>query len=92
MQVLPFIISWIVLAAIVVGLYIYHHWLENHEDHYIHLHADSHDAAIVTGQTSVAKRIAMVDKLKTSLLIALIVYAVVIAAVAGYMSWNAQGL
>lgn len=92
MYVLPFIVSWIVLAAIVVGLYIYHHWLENHEDHYIHLHTDVHDAAIVTSQTSVAKRIAMVDKLKTSLLIALIVYAIVVAAVAGYVSWNAQGL
>lgn len=92
MHVLPFIISWIILAVIVAGLFIYHHWLENHEDHYIHLHQDVHDSAIVTSQTTIAKRIAMVDKLKNSLLIALIVYAAVVAAVAGYVSWNAQGL
>ena len=30
-----------VLIAIVVALFLYQRWLENHSDHYIHLHSDS---------------------------------------------------
>ncbi|MGH9582650.1 MAG: hypothetical protein ACRD4O_06925 [Bryobacteraceae bacterium] len=65
-------------------------WLENHEDHYIHLHGGGHDAAIMTTQASAAKRIAMVDKLKNSLMIALLAYAVAIIVLAAYAGWNAS--
>ncbi len=79
------------LVLVVVALYLYHRWLENHQDHYIHLHNDSHDASIIDSQTTMAKRIEMVEKLKNGLLIAVIVYAVAIAAMAIYTAWNTQG-
>jgi hypothetical protein len=89
MNVITYLITWGILALIVIALFVYHRWLENHEDHYIHLHGDGHDAAIVGSQTTVAKRIAMVDKLKNALLVALIVYALAIAGLATYAAWNA---
>jgi len=80
-----------VLAVIVVGLFLYHRWLENHGDHYIHLHNDSHDATIVNAQTSMSKRIEALDKLKNGLLIAVILYALAIAGMAIYNAWNTPG-
>jgi hypothetical protein len=85
------LIVWGCLLVIVIALFLYHRWLENHDDHYIHLHGDSHDSTIVTGQTTMAKRIDALDKLKNGLLIAVIVYAVAIAAMAIYGAWNNPG-
>ena len=80
-----------VLALVVVALFIYRRWLENHDDPYIHLHNDSHDSSIITAPNSAAKRLDTVDKLKNGLLIAVIVYALAILGIVGYMAWNTQG-
>jgi hypothetical protein len=77
-----------VLAVVVVGLFVYRRWLENHDDPYIHLHNDSHDAGIVNTQSSMAKRLDAVDKVKNGLLVAVILYALAIAGMAIYMAWT----
>ncbi len=84
------IVALVVLIAAVVGLYLYRRWLENHDDHYIHLHNDAHDATIINTQTSMAKRLDAIDKLKNAGLFAVIVYAVAIAAMAVYIGWNSS--
>ena len=81
-----------VLVAATVCMYLYHRWLENHEDHYIHLHNDQHDTSIISAQTTIAKRLEMVDKVKNALLIATIIYAVAIVAMAIYTAWNTSGI
>ena len=81
-----------VLAALDVGLFLYRRWLENHDDHYIHLHNDVHDANIVNTQSVYARKLDMVDKLKNWLLVAVIVYALSIAAMGIYMAWNSAGV
>jgi uncharacterized protein YxeA len=80
-----------VLALIVVALFLYRRWLENHDDPYIHLHNDSHDSSIITTQTSMAKRLDSIDKLKNGLLVAVILYALAIIAMAVYQAWNNAG-
>lgn len=79
------------LVLVVIALFLYRRWLENHHDCYIHLHNDSHDSAIVSSQTSVAKRCEVVDRLKNGLLVAVILYAIAIAAFAIYAAWNNPG-
>jgi tellurite resistance protein TehA-like permease len=79
------------MALSVIALFIYRHWLENQEDHYIHLHNDSHDSSIITTQTSMAKRLEIIDKAKNGLLIAVILYALAIAGMAIYSAWNSVG-
>ncbi len=69
-------------------LYLYRHWLENHGDHYIHLHNDQHDSAIINAQRAICKRCEMVDKLKYGTLIATILYAVAISGGAIIEAWN----
>jgi len=87
------IVALIILLAAVCGLYLYRRWLENHDDHYIHLHNDAHDASIINTQASMAKRLELVDKLKNAGLAAVILYGVAIAAMAFYVGWttNPQG-
>lgn len=80
----------LVLVVAVVGLYVYRRWLENHDDHYIHLHNDSHDASIIDTQTSMAKRLDLVDKVKNAGLVAVILYGLVIAAMFVYVGWNSN--
>lgn len=81
-----------VLAACVVGVYIYRHWLENHDDPYIHLHNDSHDDSIINTQTTMGRRLDMIDRVKNGLLAATIAYAVAIAAMGVYWAWNSSNL
>lgn len=79
------------LAVALIAVYIYRHWLENHDDPYIHLHNDSHDSSIINTQTVLGKRLDMVDRVKYGLLIAVIAYAVAIAAMGVFMAWNNTG-
>jgi hypothetical protein len=78
------------LAVLTVSVSLYRKWLEDRCDHYIHLHNDSHDTAVVQSQADVCKRIEIMDKLKTGLLVATIVYALSIGAIASYLAWMAQ--
>jgi hypothetical protein len=80
----------VILVTAVVGLYVYRRWLENHDDHYIHLHNDSHDTGIIDTQTSMARRLDMVDKLKNAGLAAVILYGLAIAGMAVYVGWNSN--
>jgi uncharacterized protein (UPF0333 family) len=82
------LVALVVLIAAVCGLYLYRRWLENHDDHYIHLHNDAHDTSIINTQASMAKRLDLVDKLKNAGLVAVILYALAIAAMAVYVGWT----
>jgi hypothetical protein len=80
-----------VLVAIVVALFLYQRWLENHADHYIHLHGDSHDANVIATQAAQAKRLETVAKIKNGLIIAVILYLLAIGGIAVYSAWNRTG-
>ena len=79
-----------ILLTALVAVYIYRHWLENHDDPYIHLHDDSHDDGIINAQTVIGRRLEAIDKVKNGLLAAVIVYAVAIAAMGVYWAWTAN--
>jgi hypothetical protein len=85
------LIAWGCLVVVVIALFLYHRWLENHEDHYIHLHGDPHDATIVDSQAAICKRMELIDKLKNALLVAAILYGLTIAAIAVYLAWTNPG-
>lgn len=80
-----------ILALVVVALFVYRRWLENHDDPYIHLHNDSHDSSIITSQNAAARRLDMVDKVKNGLLAAVILYVLAIVGMLAYLAWNNQG-
>jgi hypothetical protein len=78
------------LALVVIALFVYRRWLENHDDPYIHLHNDSHDSSIITSQTSMSKRLDTIDKVKNGLLAAVVLYALAIVAMGIYIAWNSN--
>jgi hypothetical protein len=80
------------LILCTVGVAIYRHWLENHCDHYIHLHNDSHDLTVVDAQSAMCRRFAMVDRLRTGMISAVVVYAAAIIGIAIYQGWNSAGM
>lgn len=80
-----------VLVLVAVGVGLYRRWLENHCDNYLHLHNDSHDTTLVTTQASMCKRLETLTKLRTAVIVAVILYAVAIAAFAIYTAWNNPG-
>jgi hypothetical protein len=80
------------LLCAAVGVAVYRNWLEDHCDHYIHLHNDSHDASLVTEQSVLCRRLEIMDKLKTGLVAAVIVYALVIVGIASYHAWTTSGM
>ena len=79
-----------VLALIAIGVSLYRKYLEDHCDHYIHLHNDSHDSTVISAQSEICKRIETMDKLKKGLYTAVIVYAVAIIGFAAWTAWNAN--
>jgi hypothetical protein len=78
------------LTLVVVALFLYRRWLENHDDPYIHLHDDAHDSSIINTQALMGKRLDTIDKVKNGLLVAVIVYAVAIAAMGVYAGWTSS--
>ncbi len=80
------------LLALAIAVSVYRNWLEEHCDHYIHLHNDSHDATLVQGQSALCRRLEVMDKLKIGLITATIVYALVIVGIASYSAWNSSGM
>lgn len=80
------------LIVLAVAVVLYRKWLENHCDNYLHLHNDSHDATLVTTQSAVCKRLEVMAKLRTALIVAVVVYGLAIAAMAIYIAWNTQGV
>lgn len=90
MNLMFHVAAFVVLICAVTGLYLYRRWLENHDDHYIHLHNDSHDTGIINSQTVMNRRLETVDKLKNAGLAAVIVYGLAIAGMAAYIGWNSN--
>ncbi len=81
-----------VLVALAVAAGIYRKWMEDHCDNYLHLHSDTHDSALVSAQSNICKKLEVLDKVRTALIVAVIVYAVAIAGFATYNAWIRSGM
>ena len=80
-----------VLLVSTVAVSLYRKWLEDHCANYLHLHSDTHDAAIVSTQSNLCRKLEIIDKVKTGLIAATIVYGVAIAGFATYNAWVTSG-
>jgi hypothetical protein len=82
-NLLPYAVSWAVLALVVVFLIIYRKSVTNREDDSIHLEGSvSHD------QVSLAHKVAVIDKWGKSLTVFAIVLGLALAAIYLYQVWN----
>jgi hypothetical protein len=86
MNLIPFIVSWAVLATIVLALAVYRYFVARNEDDCIHVGV-SH----VSTQQNVAKKLDGIDKWGKLLTIVVAVYALVIGGLFMYSSWIESG-
>ena len=84
MNLIPFIVSWAVLATIVLALAIYRYFVARNEDDVIHVGVPS-----ASNQEAVAKKLDGIDKWGKLLTIVVAVYALVIGGLFMYSEWIA---
>jgi hypothetical protein len=81
-----FLISWTVLALVVLALAGYRLSLSHRETDVLHL--ASSEGSLISGQTELATRIKVVSRWGEALTIAVVVYGLVLVAQYGYGLWT----
>ncbi len=84
MNLMPFVISWAVLATVVLALAVYRYFIARNEDDYIHV-----EVPHVSSQVALAKKLDVVDKWGKLLTIIVAAYAVIIGGLFMYSEWVA---
>jgi hypothetical protein len=79
-----------VLVFFLIASFLYRKFIDDHDDHNIHLTGSSTDARILTSQVEHAKRIEMLDKLNKYLSVVVILYLIAIGMMAAYTGWFAN--
>jgi uncharacterized protein involved in tellurium resistance len=85
------VIVWGAVLVITIILWLYRRFLENREDHYIHLHGDDREAQVLQQQTVVGKKVETLSRTTRILVIILVLYGLAIAAFEIYRAWNTSG-
>jgi hypothetical protein len=82
MNLMPFVVSWAVLATLVLALAIYRYFVARNEDDFVHV-----DGSHVSNQQAISKKLDGIDKWGKLLTIAVAVYGLVIAGLFMYSEW-----
>jgi len=82
-NLLPYAVFWGVLAIAVITLIIYRKSVSNREDDSIHLEGN-----VATQQTTVAHKLASIDRWGKSLTVVTVIFGIVLAAIYFYQVWN----
>jgi predicted lysophospholipase L1 biosynthesis ABC-type transport system permease subunit len=78
-----------VLVFFLVASFLYRKFIDDHDDHNIHLSNTASDARIMSIQEQHAKRIEMLDRLNKYLSVVVILYLLAIGIMAAYTGWFA---
>jgi hypothetical protein len=78
-----------ILVLCLIVSYLYRKFIDEHDDHNIHLSGSSTDVRTINMQVEHGKRIEMLGKLNLYLTIVVILYLLAIVGMLGYASWAA---
>jgi hypothetical protein len=81
----PFVVLWIALALVVIGLLVYRRFVAAGEDDLIHV-SDAGDP-VLSHQMTIAHKLDQIDKWGKILTTAVVAYGAILAAVYVYQSW-----
>jgi hypothetical protein len=84
LNLLPFLVLWAVLAAVVLLMIAYRAAVARHEDDSLHV---IHGASAVPQQATVSERLETIDKWGKRLTVITIVFGLLLGAVYAYQSW-----
>lgn len=82
MNMLPLVVSWAVLASIVIGMAAYRSSIARKGDDYLHVNTD-----VISQQESVTQRLAGIDRWGKLLTIVVAIYALVLIGMFLYNGW-----
>ena len=82
-SLIPFIVLWIVLAAVVLAMILWRQVVSRHEDENLHVM----DTGAVSHQVEIAHKLDVIDKWGKLLTIITVVYGLVLGALYLYRSW-----
>jgi hypothetical protein len=86
MNLIPLIVSWAVLATIVLALAVYRYFVARQEDDFIHVEVPN-----ITNQQAIAKKLDNIDRWGKLLTIVVAIYALVIGCLVMYSAWIESG-
>jgi hypothetical protein len=81
----------LLLAVVLFAMWMYRKWLDDHEDHNIHLHNTATDSNVIVTQETINKRLEVLERVIRYLTIVVIAYAVFVVGAAVYNAWLASG-
>ncbi len=87
MKMMPYVISWAVLALVVLVLAAYRRWIAQSEDDYLHVEGGT----AVQKQETIAHKLDAIDKWGKGLTIVVAVYALIIGVMFMYSAWVSSG-
>jgi hypothetical protein len=86
MNLIPYILTWIPLAVVVLALAIYRMVVASHEDETIHIRED--EAAAVASQVKLGRRLELIELWGKVLTVVVVLYGLVIGAMYLYYVWQ----
>lgn len=86
MSLVPFVIVWAVLAAVVIALLIYRGVVAGHEDDM--LHVEDTTGTLASQQEQVAKKLEVIDRWGKILTVLVVLYGLGLAAAYVYNAWT----
>ncbi len=78
------------LALVLFAIWMYRKWLDDHEDHNIHLHNTASDSNVIMTQQSINKRLEVLERAIYYLTFVVIAYGLFVAGMAIYNAWQAS--
>jgi hypothetical protein len=85
MQLLPYLVGWVILTLIVIVLAAYRKSIASHEDDMIHISDAS--GSVAAQQVQVAKKLEAVDRWGKILTVLALLSGLALAAWYGYLKW-----
>lgn len=79
-----------VLVFFLIASFLYRKFIDDHDDHNIHLSNTTSDTRIISTQVEHGRRLDMLDKLNKYLSIIVILYLLAIGVMAAYTGWFAS--
>ena len=92
MNVIMHLIICGLLVLVLVASFLYRKFIDDHDDHNIHLGANAIDLRVIDTQVQHSKKIEVLDKLNKYLTIVVILYLIAIAGIASYAAWTAANM
>ncbi|HVA01017.1 MAG TPA: hypothetical protein VMV34_05090 [Terriglobia bacterium] len=86
MNLVPYLVTWIPLAVVVLVLAIYRNMMASHEDETIHVLEG--DAPAVTAQVKLSRKLQVIERWGKILTVVVVVYGLVIAGMYLYFIWQ----